>query len=295
MANVLHELGRQEFLSGAVNWATGFGPSGTIQAALMTYTVNTAAIKPITGATVATPCVLTVTSNGWNNGDVVLVSGVGGTLTANGVHVVSAQATNSIALTDYVTASNVVGAGAYTAGGTAVNLGGPSGLGTWASYSGGLIGTPVALTAETETQGTANAAGVTFTAVTGAVVSAIALIATASSVSGTVAGTDKVIAWIDGQQIVTCAATLTAGTALFVERLPAAVPTATVLSFDDGTTATMTSLAAQYARQLAVSSTSVSLGARATAPATGSGLPVTPNGGNISVTWDPNQYKIFKL
>jgi hypothetical protein len=58
------------------------------------------------------------------------------------------------------------------------------------------------------------------------------------------------------------------------------------LSFSDGTTATLSSAGTQYNRTLPVASTTVSAGARATAPALGSGLPVTTNGGNISVTWD---------
>jgi hypothetical protein len=134
--------------------------------------------------------------------------------------------------------------------------------------------------------------------VTGSVASAIALIATASSVSGTVASTDKMVAWIDGQMIVTAAAAITTATTLPVERLPAAIANTTVLSFDDGNSATLSVAASQFARTLTVSSATVTAGARATAPATGSGLPVTPNGGNIAVTWDTvgsQHVGIFKL
>jgi hypothetical protein len=176
---------------------------------------------------------------------VVIISGVGGTLNANGVFVIAGVTTNTFQLTDYNTGANVVGTGAYTSGGVAINLG-PS-FGTWTSFSGALIGTAQKLTSPTEVQGVASAAGVTFTAVSGAVVSAVALIATASSVSGTLAGTDKMVAWIDGQMIVTAAAALAAGTALQVERIPAAIPNATVLSFSDGTTATLTAGPAAYA------------------------------------------------
>jgi hypothetical protein len=294
MANTLFETGRNFFLSGAINWATGFGASGTIQAALITYTTPTAGIKAITGATVATPCVITATSHGFANGDVVLISGVGGTLTANGIFVISGVATNTFQLTDYVTGANVVGVGTYSSGGTAVNLGTSLG-GTWAQYSGALVGTPVALTGETETAGVANASAVTFPTVSGSVVSAIALIATASATSGTVASTDKMVAWIDGQQIVTAAAAISAATTLPVERLSAAIPNGTVLSFDDGNSATLTAAPSQFARTVTVSSATVTADARATAPATASGLPVTPNGGNIAVTWDSAMYKIFKL
>lgn len=297
MANTLFETGRNFMLNGAINYATGFGASGAIQAALMTYTVPTAGIKAITGATVATPCVITATSHGFTNGDVVLVSGVGGTLTANGIHVIGGVTTNTFTLLDYITGTSVVGVGSYTSGGVAINLGTSLG-GTYAQYSGALIGTPVALSGLTEANGIAGASATTFTAVSGAVVSAIALIATASSVSGTVASTDKMLAWIDGQMIVTAAAAISAATTLPVERLPAAIPTATVLSFDDGNSATMSALAAVFARTLTVSSATVTAGARATAPATGSGLPITPSGGNISITWDTvgsQHVGIFKL
>jgi hypothetical protein len=293
MANALHESGRNAFLSGTANWINGKGGAGAIQAALVTTTTFTTGIKQITGCTAATPPVVTSTAHGFANGDVVCISGVGGTLNANGIFVIAGVAANTYQLTDYVLGTNVVGTGTYTSGGVAVNLG-PT-VSTWAGYSANLVGTAVALSGNTEVQGTANASSATFTAVSGAVAAGIMLIATASPTSGTLTGTDIPIAWIDGQVIVTSAAQLTAGTTLAVERLPAPIPTATVLSFGDGTTATMTTLAAQFARTLTVSSTTVSPGTRATAPATGSGLPVTPNGGNISVTWDPNQYKIFKL
>jgi len=294
MANVLHESGRNAFLAGTANWANGKGGSGAIQAALVTTASYSApAVKQITGATNVSGIVITATAHGFTSGDVVCISGVGGNLSANGVHVIGTVLTNSFVINDYVTGSPVVGSAAYTSGGVAVNLG-PS-LSTWTSYSANLVGTAVALASDTETQGVANANGVTFTAVSGAVCAGIMLIATASSVSGTLAGSDIPIAWIDGQLIVTSAAAIASATTLPVERLPAAIPTATVLTFGDGTTATMSALAAQFARTLTVASTTVSAGVRATAPATGSGLPVTPNGGNISVTWDTQMYKIFKL
>jgi hypothetical protein len=294
VANVLHELGRQEFLNGTVNFATGFGASGGVMACLVSTAAYTTGIKQITGCTAATPAVVTATSHGFSNGDVVCISGVGGTLNANGVFVIAGVTTNTFQLTDYVTGNNVVGTGSYTSGGVAVNLGGPSGLGTYASYSAQVVGTPVLLSGATETQGTANASSITFTSVSGAVCSAIMLVATAGTTPPP-ASTDKVIAWIDGQQIVTAAAAISSATTLPVERLPAALASGTVLSFDDGNSATLSSSAAQYARTVTVSSATVTAGARATAPASGSGLPVTPNGGNITVTWDPNQYKIFKL
>jgi hypothetical protein len=48
-------------------------------------------------------------------------------------------------------------------------------------------------------------------------------------------------------------------------------------------------------RTLTVSSTTVTAGGRALSPYTGSGLPVTPNGGNIVYTFDNGPNKIFAL
>jgi hypothetical protein len=222
---------------------------------------------------------------------------VGGTLNANGIFVIAGVAANTFQLTDYVTGANVTTAGVYTSGGIAINLGTSLG-GTWANYSANLVGAGVALTGNTEANGIAGEGATTFTAVSGSVCSAVALIATASSVSGTLAGTDIVIGWIDGQMIVTAAAAIAAATTLPVERLPAPIATATVLSFSDGNSATLNGAGSQFARTLTVNSATVGAGARATAPATGSGLPVTPNGGNISITWDTvgsQHVGIFKL
>jgi hypothetical protein len=73
-----------------------------------------------------------------------------------------------------------------------------------------------------------------------------------------------------------------------VERLPAAFATGTYI-FSDNTTSpsvVVTGGNTQFSRSLTVTSATVNAAARCTVPATGSGLPVTPNGGNISVTWD---------
>jgi hypothetical protein len=303
MANVLFESGRNALLAGTANWATGKGGSGGIQAMLVTPTVFSGlGVKSITGITAATPPVVTTSAaHGFTTGDTVVIGGVT-TGNYNGVWTISAASASVFTLTDYVTGAgpgvlaNVVGAGTFAgAAAWVLNLG-PSAAGATSNAftSNYVQASGVYLTGTTETGGTANASGVTFTAVSGSVVAGIILLASAAA-SGAPATTDIPIAWIDGQQMVTAAAAIAAATTLPVERLSAGIPTATALLFDDGTTATLTSLAAQYARTVAVSSTTVSAGARASAPATGSGLPVTPNGGNISVTFDPNQYKIFKL
>ena len=222
-----------------------------------------------------------------------MISGVGGTTTANQRWVVSGQTTNAFNLVDPDTAAQGTLVGTYTSGGVAVNLGPSASGATWASFSANLLGSGVALASNTEVQGMLSAAGVTFTAVpvgSGYPAVGIILLATASSVSGTLAGTDIPIAWIDGQMIVTAAATIASATTLPVQPLAGPIASATVLPFSTGQSATLTAPAVQGAVTLTVSSTSITVpatgGARASAPATGSGLPVTPNGGNISVTWD---------
>ena len=299
MSNALFESGRNAFAAGTASWAFGKGTSGTpgaIQAILMNTTVFTGTgIKQITGATTGATAAAVACVNAFTAGDVIIIGGVLGTTTANGLWVVgSGVSGTSIPLFDYYTGIQGTLAGTYTSGGYAVNLGPGTAGATWNGFTANVVNGPTLTTANcqvvgslTEQDGIASGAGVTFVSVpVSQVATAIMLVATVSPTGTTVATSDIPIAWIDGQMIVTCGAQLTAGTTLVVEKIPAPIASATVLAFSDGSSATMTSSAAQFARSLAVSSTTVSPNARATAPATGSGLPVTPNGGNISVTWD---------
>lgn len=70
-------------------------------------------LKTITGATTATPIVVTSTAHGFTNGQYVEIEGVLGNTAANGVWVVANAAANTFELT------GSVGAGSYTSGGTA--------------------------------------------------------------------------------------------------------------------------------------------------------------------------------
>jgi hypothetical protein len=289
MANALHEAGRNAFLAGTANWATGKGGAGAVQAALVHCSSATTGIKAISGTTTgANAAAVACTAHGYVTGDIVLITGVLGTTTANGIWMVTNAGANSLTLFDPTNPTQQgTLVGTYTSGGFAVNLG-PSIL-TWAGYSANLLGTAVSITSPTEADGVASGANVTFVSVpvgSGFPAVGIMLIATASSVSGTLTGTDIPIAWIDGQMMVTCSGAIAAATTLPVERIPAPIASGIVLPFSDGNTATLSGAASAFARTLTVSSATVTNGARASAPATGSGLPVTPNGGNISVTWD---------
>lgn len=72
--------------------------------------------KTISGATNATPIVITSTAHGFSNDDVVLIEDVGGNTAANGTFVVASVAANTFEL------RNSAGNAAYTSGGTAKKL-----------------------------------------------------------------------------------------------------------------------------------------------------------------------------
>ena len=285
MANGLLELGRQYILAGTVNMT-----SDTIAAALLDLNTPDVGIKTITAASNATPINVTATAHGFTNGDLVFIDGVLGNLAANGVWKIANVAANTFDLTNPVSAANAVGSAAYTSGGYAVNIGPSTSADFYDDFDGALVGAKVTLGSKTFASGIFDAADTTFTAVSGASVEAILIFKDTGTNS-----TSNVIAIITGKHIVTADATLSAGTALVVEPLVAAIPNGTILTFSTGQTATLTALANAGDRVLTVSSTTITSGGRALAPATGSGLPVTPNGGNIVITWDNGTNRIFKL
>lgn len=213
MSNALFEKGREAFLgpaSGQVNWT-----NDTIKTVLID--INTLG-KAITGATNATPIVVTATAHGYTNGDTVIIYGVGGNTAANGRFKIANVTTNTFELTNYSTGANVAGSGAYTSGGFAVNLTSNQNLSDIAV--GARTATSGALASKTITNGTADAADVTLTAVTGSQSEALIIYKDTG-----VESTSKLIAWID----------------------------------------------------------------------TATGLPVTPNGGDITIAWDNGTNKIFTL
>lgn len=73
----------------------------------------------ITGATNATPIVVTAPGHNYVNGKNVVISGVAGNTAANGSFLVASSniGANTFALTKVVDSSNVAGTGAYTSGG----------------------------------------------------------------------------------------------------------------------------------------------------------------------------------
>lgn len=282
----LFEKGREAFGKAGINW-----PTDTIKAALLDPTVTSTAVKPITGATNATPIVVTATAHGYVNGDIVYIDSVGGNLAANGIWQVAGVTTNTFNLTNPVSAASAAGSAAYTSGGFAINLG-PTAA-NLSDISGGVVGSAVALTSPTMVQGVADSADVTFTSVSGNPVKGLFVYKDTGTPS-----TSTLIMLQMGKFVVTCDATAaTSATSVVCEPLTAGIANGVTLTFSDGKTATLAGAAAAGDRVLTVSAlaSGVTVGARALATMSGSNLPVTPNGGNITATWDNGANKIFKI
>jgi hypothetical protein len=280
MSNRLLEKGREGFLDGTLDFDTN-----TFKAILLDLNTADAAVKAVAGATNATPIVVTATAHGFANGDVVVIGGVGGNLAANNVWKIKNVAANTMELADVKDGTtNSVGSGAYTSGGYVVCLG-PSAPGdNLDDFDACRVGTDQTLTSPTVTNGIADAADSTWTAVTGATVEAIGLYKDTG-----VAGTSRMAFFADGRIVVECAATAAAAaTSIPVLPLAAGLANGTVLTFSNGATATLSGAAAAGARTLTVTAlaaqiTAGSYASADTSPA--SGLPVTPNGGNITAQW----------
>jgi hypothetical protein len=302
MANTLFEAGRNAFAAGTANWATGKGASGGIQAMLVTPTVFTSAgIKSVTAITTATPpSVTTSATHSFTTGDFVVIGGVT-TGNYNGIWQIGAASGTTFTLLDPITGASAVGNGTFAgAAAWVLNLGPSASGATSNSFTNNYVqATGVYLTSTSESGGGVESAATTlFTAVSGSQVAGIILLACAAA-SGAPATTDIPIAWIDGQMIVTCGGTIASATSLYVERLAATLANQT-LNFSDGNNLIVSGGPySQFSRgPITITSGSCTAGARASAPASGSGLPVTPNGGNISITWDSvgsQHVGIFKL
>lgn len=288
MVNALFEKGREGFLDGTLDWNTQ-----TFSAALLDLNTTDVGIKAIASSTNATPIVITSTAHGFSNGDLIYINGHTTNTAANGLWAISGVAANTFNLTDPVTGANAVGNGVGGATGYCVCFGPSTSGDNFDDFDLALVGAKVNLTAPTVTSGVADAADTTFTAVSGASVEAVIIFQDTGTNS-----TSRVACLITGFFIVTCAVQANStGTSIVVDKLPYGIPNSTVLAFSNGASATMTALANAGDRSITVSSLAANITAnsRALAPITGSGLPVTPNGGNIVVTYDNGTNRIFKL
>lgn len=176
--NALFEKGRQAFLEGAINFA-----SDTIKAMLCDLHTADVGVKAITGATNASPIVITATAHGFTTGDRVAIGGVGGNTAANGNHTITVIDANTFSL------DGSTGNGAYTSGGWVVNLTLADNLD---DVDACRVGTDVTLGTKTTTNGVADAADATWTAVSGNTVEAVIIYKDTGTPS-----TSKLIAFLD--------------------------------------------------------------------------------------------------
>lgn len=285
------------FTKGLVLAATADSAAGdttaTFKAGLIRPATGDTALKIITAATNATPVNITSTAHGFTNGDIVIIGGILGNLSANGTFKVANVAANTFDL-QTLDGVSVVGSGAYTSGGWAVNIS----LGAFlVDIDGCSVGTDQTLASVTQALGAINATNPSWTAVadpgagvTGDVIAVVYYKSTGA------AGTSPLIAINDGRIRVVCAANAAAAaTTLAVEKLDGPIPNGTVLVFSNGLSVTLTAVAAENDRTLTVSAlggAGVAAGHAADVYTTSAGLPVHPNGGNISLTLDVGVKKL---
>lgn len=289
MADKLFPTGIMGLADGTLDWDTQ-----TFSAALVDLDVSEVGNRMIASSTNATPIVVTTAvAHGFTNGDLVSITGHMTNTAANGIWAITAASGSVFSLTDPITAGNAVGNGVGGATGRATNLGASASGDNWDDFDACLIGAKVNLTSPTATNGVLDAADVTFTAVTGATVEAVQIFRDTGTPT-----TSRMLVHIDGRQIVTCAAQAAASaTTVAVERLRGAIPNSTVLAFSNGASGTLSALANAGDRTLTVTALAaiITAGSRADSPITGAGLPVTPNGGNISIAFDNGVNRIASL
>ena len=149
----------------------------------------------------------------------------------------------------------------------------------------GRVATSGNLASKTFTNGVLDTADFTFTAATGDPSEALILFIDTGTAS-----TSRLIAFISGRdRVQVAAAASTGGTSITVEDLPGAIASGVTMTLVSGTgpaTIVTSASAAAGARSISVTSLSGNLSADAVYEygVTGSGLPVTPNGGDINVT-----------
>lgn len=287
MVDALFPLARQKFLGGTLDWDT---QTFSVVLADLTPTISDVGIRQITSSTNATPIVVTTAvAHGFTTGDLVYVDGITTGTSGNGLWAITAASGSVFSLTDPITGANAVGNG-IGSGGYCVNLGPSTSADFYDDFDASIVGSKVNLTSPTIVNGVADAADPTFTAVSGNPCEAYFIIRDTG-----VSSTSEVVAIVTGKQIVTCAASIAAATTLPVERLRGGIANGTTIAFSTGQSATLTATANAGDRTLTVTSTTVTAGARGLAAYTGSGLPVTPNGGNILITFDNGPNRIFAL
>lgn len=218
-------------------------------------------VKAITGATNASPIVLTVGSTtGWNVGDLVVVRGVGGNTAANGTFRISALSGTTITLQTVAppggTQINTTGNAAYTSGGTIINL---SIVAVLSDISAGRVtGLAADPTLSLSVAGTGKVSATSPVSFTGVNASTTF----DAFVTYQTTGTHQLIFFDDGKQLVRADANAaTSATSITVEPLQFAIANGTAVVFTNGVTATLTAQANAGDRTLTVSALSAGINA----------------------------------
>ena len=282
MAARLFDNGRNSFNTGGLNY-TG----DTIKAMLLDCSLAGTFLKLITNATNANPVVYTSNAHGFNNNDVIVVGGIVGNLSANQTGLAAAVAANTFDL-NTLEGNAVQGSGAWVSGGYAVDL-------TTAVFVAGIlgnrVGTDQTLAGKTSSRGIANATSpITWPAVpVGNPAQAVIFY----DAAGGSDATNRLIGWQDGKVRAVVDKAVIAGDVSVIV-LPLAgqlwdgvTGAAPVINWSDGHASTLNAAAAQGATVLTITAQAaggVALASTADVTAFGAGLPVTPNGGSISLT-----------
>lgn len=293
MVNALFELAREKFLGADLDW-----DAQTFKAALLRFTgTSDTAIRQISSSTNATPIVVTTAvAHGFATGDTVYISDHTTNTAANGLFKITAASGSVFSLTRYYDGTNVVGNGVGGATGYAVNLGQSGGTvgDFYDDVDGGAnaVGLSAAFTTKTKAAGVADADDVTFTSVTGSAVEGVVIVRD----TGT-AGTSELVALVTGKFLGVVAADAAASaTTIWVDKpLPANVASQSVTFSNGVTAAAVTGTAGQRNLTCTALGSGITAGNQGLIVLSGSGLPVTPNGGNIVVSWDNGSNRIFKL
>lgn len=278
----LFDKGRDAFAEKLIGWT-----ADTQKALLLDLSVAGTFNKIITGVTAASPAVYTSNGHGFSNGDTIVNLSILGTLTANQLGLAAAVAANTYQMTTLAGAA-VNGTGAYVSGGFAVNL-------TQAQFVAGILGTRVStdqtLAGTSSSKGIVNATSpVTWPNVPiGNPAQAVVLY----DAAGGSDAANRLVLWQDGRiQVTLNKAAIAGDTSLSILPLKAqiwdgAIGAAPVLSWSDGHSSVLAATTA--AGDLAITTTAqavggVAAGSTAEVPVFGTGLPVTPGGGNIVFT-----------
>jgi len=174
-ANRLYPLGKEQFLSALLD-LTGI----TIKVAAYDISDHSGTI---TGASNATPIVITQATHGYSNGDRVVIQGIVGNTAANEAWVIANVATNTYELT------TSVGSGAYSSGGEVMNLTADQFL---SDLTGAGVVSTGTLASKTVAAGVFDAADTVFSSVSGDAFQSLIIYYDSG-----VAGTSTLIAYMD--------------------------------------------------------------------------------------------------